>query len=116
MTAKVKGLNLLNGLITADVVTATSSVSRDSGADEPTRDGSVTLVGLKVGGLPIGINPPPNTKVAIPGVGTLTLNQQIETDDGLSVRALDVALGNPLLGLPAGTHVEVSVAIAAVSK
>jgi len=116
MTAKVTGLSLLNGIITADVVRASSAVSRDAGADQPTRDGSVTLVGLKINGKPVGLDPSPNTKLAIPGVGTLTLNQQVEADDGLTVRALDLVLGKPLLGLPVGAHVEVSVAIASVSK
>jgi hypothetical protein len=116
ITSRATNLRLLGGVITVDAVTSTSSVSRDSGAPEPTRTGSSSIVGLKISGKAIKVDAAPNTKINILGIGTLTLNQQVQTADGLLVRALDLTLGTASKGVPAGAEIEVATALAAVGK
>jgi hypothetical protein len=116
VTARATNLVLLGGAITVDAVSSTSTVNRNRGDDDPTRAGSTTLVGLKIGGQAIKIDPAPNTTINVAGLGTVTLNQQINTADGLLVRALDVKLGKPSGGVPAGAEVEVAAAFASVGE
>ena len=45
-------------------------------------------------------------------VGTVTLNQQVRTNRGITVRAVDLLINTSGLGVPLGAHVELSVASA----
>jgi hypothetical protein len=75
-TARVQSVRLLNGLITASVITAV--------AEEKVVNGKLTrstkgtgFVGLKVLGVSIPANVPPNTKIVLPGLGYVIINEQI---------------------------------------
>lgn len=112
-SARATSINLFNGAITADVVKSTAKASRTAGASQSTTEGTTTLVGLKIGGKPINIDPQPNTSIDILGLGTLTLNQQIKSPTGIIVRALDLEITAEGKKLPVGAHLQVATAYAA---
>jgi hypothetical protein len=101
-SATVEKVNLLNGVVAAQLVVAMSSSTADGSAARSTAEGS-TLIGLSIyGSTPVDVTPSPNTQIVIPG-GTLTLNEQILEGDGVHTRALTVnmihvVLKDPLTG------------------
>jgi hypothetical protein len=116
VSARAAAVNLFNGAITADVVQSTAKAGRTASATTATTDGSTTLVGLKIGGKPVNISTEPNTSIDILGLGTLTLNQQIESPTGIIVRALDLEITAKGRKLPVGAHLQVATAYAAAFK
>jgi hypothetical protein len=112
MTAKIGAVDLLNGLITLDAVTATANV-RQVGSNPPTKRASAKILGLSIGGdeIPVGVDP--NTEIKIPGLVRVIINEQTDLPfpyNGIAVRALHVIA---LPGAPddiAGLDVEVGVA------
>lgn len=91
------GLNLLTGLITADVVSTNAQAQQPlttSGPGTVTVSGSTTFTNLRIGGTAIAANPGPNTTISLPLVGSVVLNQQttIAGGDGITVNALHVTL------------------------
>jgi len=88
-SASVESVNLLNGLVTARIVVAMSSSIADGSTATSTSEGS-TLIGLSINGSsPTDVTPPPNTRISIPG-GTVILNEQIASGDGVHTSALTV--------------------------
>jgi len=82
-SATVEAVNVLNGLVTADLVVSMSSSSADGSRATSNAEGS-TLVNLRVNGFPMGdVTPAANTEISIPGVGTVKLNEQISGGDGV---------------------------------
>ncbi|HEV7730723.1 MAG TPA: choice-of-anchor P family protein [Candidatus Binatia bacterium] len=86
---RVEGLNLLNGLVTADLLVAHASSTGNGVAASSSAAGS-TFVNLFIAGLPIALNPPPNTVIPIPGVGAVILNEQVTGGNGTSSSSLTV--------------------------
>lgn len=92
----ISQVSLMGGLITADVLeshaSATFDIAAQSGATSPA--GS-RIAGLRINGNPIDVAQP-NTTVAVPGVGTLVLQETVETLDAkrleLTVNALHLFL------------------------
>ncbi|MGH3377569.1 MAG: choice-of-anchor P family protein [Actinoallomurus sp.] len=88
--------NVTIGIAGIPVIKATgikaTSTSRCTAAG-----GSVAISTLSIGGVPVTIPAAPNSKIAVPGVGTLTVNEQIPVsgaDAGLTVNGLHLnALG-----------------------
>ena len=85
--SKVQYVNVLNGLITANLLDVTSSSSA-TGSSAGTTFGS-TFLNLTINGQPIGGTPAPNTIIAIPPSQTpdgtlifIILNEQISSSDG----------------------------------
>ncbi len=111
-TSKVATVDIGGGTITADSVTATATEQFASGTF--TGSGDSSIASLMVNGTPVAVNQPPNTQVALPGIGTLTINEQIQTDDGTSatmeVRALHLRVNAPNnpLALAVGTNIIVA--------
>jgi hypothetical protein len=101
----VQDVSILNGVITAKLVEAMAS-STGNGAQAGSNSAGTTLVDLVINGVPKGlVSPSPNTQIAVPGVGTLILNEQTAsgngtTSTGLDVTALHLVLTttDPLLG------------------
>ena len=64
-------------------------------------------------------NPPPNTTILVPGIGSVTLNEQTcdggsalpcsgATSSGITVRAIHVIVDNPnATGVPQGVDIKV---------
>jgi hypothetical protein len=89
-SATVEAVNIVGGLVTAKLVVAMASSTANGTTATSNAEGS-TLVGLTVNGLPLGdVSPPPNTRIDIPGVGTVFLNEQIPGGDGVHTTALTV--------------------------
>ncbi len=95
-TATLGAVNILNGLITADGVVAMAS----STADNSDAEGS-SLANLVVNGTQVD-DPAPNTRLDLPGVGYVVLNEQIPTGGGITVNMIHVVLQQPLLGVLGG--------------
>jgi len=103
-TAHLANVNVLNGLITAETVIAATS-SWVSGAAGWNAEGS-SFTNLTVNGVPLGSGdylPTPNTRVNLPGVGYVVLNEQIASGAaGITVNMIHVVLQNALTGLTTG--------------
>lgn len=87
--SSAENVTILGGLITADIVTAISS-SYSTGftvASDAEGSGFVRLV---VNGIPQAVDPAPNTRIDIPGVGYVLLNEQVRTGDGVNTSGLAV--------------------------
>jgi hypothetical protein len=84
-SAAVADLTAVNGLVpgVANLLTADAISSECSGSD-----GSSSLLNAVAAGAPLGLSPPANTTVPIPGVGSLVLNEQVSDAGGITVRAV----------------------------
>jgi hypothetical protein len=93
-SAQLEEVNVLDGLITADLVVAQTSSGEhtDQGNQKSARisSGGATFSGLVVAGLAFENEPPPNTEIPISGVGVVILNEQIEAGDNLTHSSLTV--------------------------
>jgi hypothetical protein len=119
-TASAASVNILNGLITADEVIANVMSSRTATGAASNADGS-TFTNLVVAGVPVTSGDravAPNTKMTLPGVGYVVLNEQIPSGDGVSstgltVNMIHVVLQNALTGAQTGEIVVGSAASSA---
>lgn len=107
--ATVFNVNLLGGLITASSLTATVS-STSNGAQATSNALGSTLADLVVNGVRLtsgDASVAPNTRITLPGVGYVVLNEQLPTGDGvrasgLTVNLIHVVLRDALTGLQTG--------------
>ena len=89
-TAETANLNVLNGLITAKAVVALAT-SYATGATAASEANGSTLLGLVVNGVAYDDGAPtPNTRINLPGVGYVVLNEQMAQGDGIHTSALTV--------------------------
>lgn len=105
----LENVNILGGVVTADLITAMAS-SAISGSNA---EGS-SFANLRVGGAPVDAAVAPNTSIDVPGVGTVVLNEQIASATGITVNMIRVILKNALTGATTGT-ITVASASTAVS-
>jgi len=106
--ARVAGVNLLNGLITADAVeTTVTTVGNPDGTASATSN--TRLLGLKIIGVNLPVDIPKNYQVTIPGIATVSLNYlaHASTPDLTATRAwaLAVQLFKPRDGFNVGTTI-----------
>ena len=88
--AALEDVNLLNGLITAKRVVA---VSRSEGDGRTAHSSSVgsALIGLVIDGVSFGaVTPAENTRIDLPGIGAVVLNEQTQQGNGWRTSALTV--------------------------
>lgn len=109
--ARTANVDLLNGLITANVVTTdVSTLGRTDGTSAAT--GGTELVGIHIVGVDLPVNIPENYAVRIPGVAAISLNYRQHTlfDGGVySVGwAIGVRLLEPRAGYPEGARILVN--------
>jgi hypothetical protein len=114
-TAEIAGINLFNGLITADAIKAVAHARRPAGGPTTT-DRSTTFVNLTIAGKAIPVSVSPNTVINVANLGTVTINGQGVTSNATLVRVIDVKLSTADYGLPVGAHVEIGVAAAWVNS
>lgn len=112
-SAKITGLNLFGGLITATAIGTTAHVRVVGGASgTATSDGALEFVNLRIAGKTIPINVSPNTKISVAGLGVVTVNQQdtLNNAAGIAERVigLHIVLTVARGGLPIGANVEVA--------
>ncbi len=86
---RIVGLNLLNGLVTADLLVAHANATSNGVTANSSAAGS-QFVNLVVAGIPIAVMPPANTVIPVPGVGAVILNEQIVGGNGTTTRTLTV--------------------------
>jgi hypothetical protein len=106
-------VSLLGGLVSADAVRSVSTTSRDASTGALSTSAAGTqFARLSILGLPILGSPAPNTKITLPGIGYVVLNQQYghatKTSADLTVIGIHivVTLKTPLATV--GTNVVVS--------
>ena len=105
------------------VCTASASVinsqanSLSGGGTSSSNPQGTSLLGLAVGGTTVSDNPPPNTTILVPGIGSVTLNEQTcdnggappcsgASSSGITIRAIHVIIDNPNApGIPQGANV-----------
>src|SRR2546422_5045800 len=105
------------GVCTASAVAISSRANSSSGGGTSSSNPQGTsLLGLSVGGTTVSDNPPPNTTILVPGIGSVTLNEQIcdsgvappcsgASSSGITVRAIHVIIDNPNApGVPQGAN------------
>jgi hypothetical protein len=111
-TATVEDLNLLGGLITADLVKAVAEDTFRNGTRTSSTEGS-RFVNLEILGQQVDATVPPNTKVQLPGIGFVVVNEQKVPDPSstarLKVNGLRIVINKDnTLGLPVGTQIIVA--------
>ena len=111
-SSRLENVSLLNGVLTADVIrgVATATVNGTGGS---TSFAGSRFVDLRVLGVAIGDDVAPNTRIEVPGLGTLTLYATQAARDSDSASAgvwmviLDVEVANDF-GLPIGTEIRLA--------
>lgn len=110
-TSRVQAVNLLNGLVTADVVKADAHASKSGGLTTVSDSGS-TFKNLVVNGQSMSSDVAPNSKIVVGNI-TIWLHRVQETDISIEVTNIEiVASGTNPYGLADGTHIQVAVAAA----
>ena len=91
-TAEAAGVSIMNGLVQAkQVLAVASSWVTEQGASS-SAEGS-QLAGLVVAGVNLGdVTPAPNTRMSLPGVGYVVLNEQTRSGDGVTASGMAVNL------------------------
>jgi hypothetical protein len=106
-SSDIANVNILGGVITATEIKAVSSSSESDGVFSNSSEGS-TFTGLKIlGGLiSVSDNPAPNTVIGLPGIGTVTLNEQTAYTSGdMADQTVNMIHVRVTLGLKAGTDI-----------
>jgi hypothetical protein len=114
-SSTIQNVSALGGLVSATAVESVSTTSRDQSTGKYSVSAAGTqFLGLSVAGIPVGATPAPNTKLTLPGVGYVELNQQTahvgKNKASLRVIGLHivVTLSTPLA--PIGTQIDVGFA------
>lgn len=99
-------VDILDGIVTADLVMAISSSAIHGTTVDSNAEGSA-LSNLVVNGTPVSSDVAPNTRIDVPGVGTVVLNEQVTSGDGvdstgLTVNMIHVILEDDLTGEKTG--------------
>jgi hypothetical protein len=121
-TARLQDVNLLGGLITADVVKAVARTTWEPATGGIASAAGSKFVNLSVLDVPFAVTPPPNTEVLLPGIGHVVLNEQKLSSDGDATGATAKVIMihvfvdevDNALGLPAGTELTIASAKSAV--
>lgn len=87
--SEVEDVNILSGLVRAENVTAIASSYAGSAGAGSNADGS-GFVNLVVNGTQFTTDVAPNTRIDIPLVGYVVLNEQIRSGDGVSSSSIRV--------------------------
>jgi hypothetical protein len=107
-TSKVGGVDLLGGLVQLGTLKAMAQERVRAGV-KLEQTAKTTVAAVRILGLSLPINVPADTEIALPLIGTLTLNEQIVPAPAsgrptqVNGMRLRVTNGN-LLGLPIGTN------------
>jgi hypothetical protein len=120
-TSTVSGLNMLGGLITADAVKAVANTSANTSAITSSPAGS-TFVNLKVAGNSVEANVAPDTRLDLPGVGSVVLKSVKKNGNGkgssmITVEMITVEVTQQnSFGLPVGANIIVGHAVSGFTR
>jgi len=111
-TATVENVELLGTLIVADTVKAVAQDTFRNGQRFSSTQGTQFL-GLEVAGVAVPVDVAPNTRIDLPGIGFVIVNEQILPAAGSTARTqvngLRVKVNkNNTLGIPVGTQIIVA--------
>jgi hypothetical protein len=106
-TARIAGVNLFDGLITADAIKSTAHVHAYQDGHVAITD-TVSLLNLTIGGHAIPVTVSPNTRINVADLGTVILNQQFGNSFDTNVRAIYIKLSTARAGLPVGAVIELA--------
>ncbi|MEW6635567.1 MAG: choice-of-anchor P family protein [Actinomycetota bacterium] len=111
-TATVEDLSLLDGLISADVVKAVATDTYRNGKRTSSTSGT-RFANLSVAGLPVPVDVEPNTRLNLPGIGYVVINEQKipapNSTQRTQVNGLRVVVTQSnALGLPVGLQLVVA--------
>jgi hypothetical protein len=87
--SEAENISILNGLVRADNITAIASSFASGGGARSNADGS-GFVNLVVNGTRITTDVAPNTRVDLPLVGYVILNEQVRSGDGVNSTGITV--------------------------
>lgn len=109
-TARVDGSKLLGSVVHAKVIKAVAhaAVGKDGSLSRSTRGSG--FAGLTVQGNHQSKNVKPNTKLTLPGVGTLWLRRVIDSKHGVEVHMVELITSVAKDGLPKGADLIVGAA------
>lgn len=88
-TSELENVSVLDGLIRADIVTAVASSYRNATGAASDAGGS-GFANLIVNGVALTEDVAPNTRIDLPGVGYVVLNEQQGSGDGVSSSGITV--------------------------
>jgi hypothetical protein len=108
-SATTAGVNLLNGVVKVDAITAKASATRSGSTLTSSSDGT-QIAGLKINGTTVEVPAGENSTLQIAGVGTLTFRKVVKSTVGVDVFGLELKLSTDQLGLKAGTTIQVAAA------
>lgn len=109
-TNEIAGVNLLGGLITADVIKVRAHAKRlDNVFSGNTK---MSLVNLQVGGNEIPIDVGPNTRIRLGDLATVIINKQEASPQAVAITGIFIKLLKPRGDAPAGAIIEISKALA----
>lgn len=111
---QVAGINVLGGVVTADAIKVTAHSKKDGATF--TRFMKLEFVNLKVAGQSIPVTVGPNTRISVPGVGTVVINDQLQTFNANRIRGVYIKLLEPNGGLQAGAEIELAVAASWITQ
>jgi hypothetical protein len=115
-SATVGSLSLFNGLIQAKALGTRSKASVGEDTTSGEVENEMTFVSLTIAGRKIPVDVPPNTKIHVANLGTVTINEQLtavqETGNikfhGARTLGLHIVLDTKRAGLPVGAEVEIA--------
>jgi len=119
-TSTVSGLNLLDGLITADAVKAVANTTADARRIRSSAAGS-SFVDLRVDGRRVA-DVSPNTRIDLPGLGYVILKNVVPGGNGRSLGKVTVEMITVVVtrendfGLPVGARIVVAHAYSGFSR
>jgi hypothetical protein len=118
--ADVHDVSLLGGLVTATEVHAVSQTTFNGTKFQTSANGSA-FAALSVGGQSVQANVPPNTHIALAGVGQVVLNEQIKRvgdhSASLTVNMIHVIVTQQnILGYPIGSEIIVAHASSGIDQ
>jgi hypothetical protein len=109
---QVSGISLLGGLVSASALTAEATESRTGSVSTGSTAGT-TFSSLVVAGVTLPPLVAPNTKIALLGIGYVTLNNQEIGKITTTASGIEVVVNTPnLLGFPVGEKITVGQAVA----
>jgi hypothetical protein len=108
-TNEVARVNLLNGVVTADAIKVQANLKKTA-LGVVTKNQKLTFVRLKVAGVRIPLNVRPNTKINVPNVATVVINEQKTTPTSTAILGIHITLTVALPGLPVGSEIHVAAA------
>ncbi|MBA3340110.1 MAG: hypothetical protein H0T54_10280 [Geodermatophilaceae bacterium] len=118
-SSTVQTVDLLGGLVTASAIKSVASATAD-GTQYSVSAAGTTFTSLKVLGLPILLNVRANTRIELPGIGYVVINEQTRkvtpVSASLRVTGLHVVVTTQnLLGYEVGTNINIGQAAAALN-